>query len=171
MRVDLALAKQQLRVDHPDEDALINVLISAAARRIENYIGIPLTARDEIFRFSSFGSSVEIHLRPLNSVGNISYVDENGVDQTLDAYRIVGETVYPIMGESFPSTLKASEIVITANVGYELDDPIPENIVYAQLMLIAHYFDNREAVVTGTIATELPLGVSDLLQEFRYDLK
>lgn len=170
MRVDLALAKQQLRVDHPDEDTLIGVMISAAARRIENYIGTPLLARDEIFRFKSFGSSLDLHLGPLNSVGNIAYVDQDGQAQTLDEHRIVGESVYPEEGESFPSTLNPSEIVVTANVGYEEDDDLPESIMQAQLLLLVHYYDNREAVVTGTIATELPLGVADLLQEFRSDL-
>lgn len=170
MGVSLELAKQQLRVDHPDEDALISTMISAAARRIENYIGSPLVARDEVFKFTCFGTSLNIHLRPLNEVTSISYVDTAGVAQTLEGSRIVGERIYPAMGESFPDTLNPSEVVVTANVGYETDDNVPESILHAQLLLIGHYFANREAVVTGTIATELPLAVGDLLQEFRRDL-
>ena len=170
MRVDLALAKQQLRVDHPDEDALIGVMIKAAARRIENYIGIPIVARDEVFTFKTFGPCLNIHLRPINAVSNIAYVDQDGINQTYDGARIVGESVFPEMGETFPNTLNPSEIVVTANVGYENDEDPPESIIQAQLLLISHYFENREAVITGTIATELPLGVPDLLQEFRRDL-
>lgn len=170
MRVTLELAKQQIRVDHPDEDALIKVMISAAARRIENYIGIPLIARDEVFRFKCFGDGLDIPLRPLNSIGQISYFDTAGDAQTLEGHRIAGERVLLNVDNYFPSTLNGSEITVTANVGYEKDDDVPENILQAQLLLIAHYYTNREAVVTGTIATTLPLAVDDLLQEFRRDL-
>lgn len=170
MSVSLELAKQQLRVDHEDEDALIGTMISAAARRIENYIGIPLAARDEKFSFSCFGRALEIHLRPLNSVDNIAYVDQDGEDQTLEAHRIAGELVLAANGETFPNTLRPSEIVVTANVGYEEDDTVPESIQQAQLLLISHYYTNREAVITGTIASDLPLGVADLLSEFRDEM-
>lgn len=171
MSVSLELAKQQLRVDHPDEDALIETMISAAARRIENYTGISLTARDEKFSFSCFGSALEIHIRPLNSVDNIAYVDQDGENQTLDAHRIAGESVLPANGETFPNTLRPSEIVVTANVGYETDEgPVPPTILQAQLLLISHYYTNREAVITGTIASDLPLGVADLLSEFRDEM-
>jgi len=170
MSVDLSLAKQQLRVDYDDEDTLIGVMVSAAARRIENYIGVPLSARDEIFVFKSFGSCLDIRLRPINSIGNVAYVDPDGVNQTLDAHRIAGESVFPAIGESFPSTLNPSDIVVTANVGYEEGEDVPPSIIQAQLLLLVHYYQNREAVVTGTIAAELPLGVADLLQEFRRDL-
>lgn len=37
----------------------------------------------------------------------------------------------------------------------------------AMLLLIGHYYSNRESVVTGTIATELPLGVEALLYRHR----
>jgi len=172
MSVSLETAKLQLRVDHPDEDALIQTMIAAAARRIENYIGIPLVARDEKFSFDCFSSSgLELHLRPVNSVDNIAYVDQDGENQTLDAHRVVREKIYPLRGEHFPTALSPSEIVVTANVGYEEDDnPIPETILQAQLLLLSHYYTNREAVITGTIASDLPLGVADLLSEFRDEM-
>lgn len=37
----------------------------------------------------------------------------------------------------------------------------------AMLLIIGHYYSNRESVVTGTIATELPLGVEALLYRHR----
>jgi hypothetical protein len=34
-------------------------------------------------------------------------------------------------------------------------------------MLIGHWFENREEVVTGTIATKLPVASENLLRPFR----
>ncbi|RYE43614.1 MAG: phage gp6-like head-tail connector protein [Hyphomicrobiales bacterium] len=38
----------------------------------------------------------------------------------------------------------------------------------AALLLVGHYYANREAVVTGTIATALPFSVSALLDPHRW---
>lgn len=174
MRITTATAKVHLRVDAGDEDTVIGIMVSAAARRIEAYIGIPLTARDEVFKFSKFGDFLEIGKRPLNSVDNIAYVDTDGSAQTFDAHRIVGEKVYPNVGSSFPATLNPSEIVVTANVGWieggDDEDEVPPSVLQAQLLLIGHYYEHKEAVISGTIASVLPEGVKSLLQEFRRDL-
>lgn len=37
------------------------------------------------------------------------------------------------------------------------------DVEQAALMLVAHWYENREAVVTGTIATPIPIGVERLL--------
>ena len=42
---------------------------------------------------------------------------------------------------------------------------LPEDLLQAQRMLVAHYFRNREAV--GPAEVEIPLGVKDLLAGFR----
>ncbi|MHA7916499.1 head-tail connector protein [Alloalcanivorax xenomutans] len=38
----------------------------------------------------------------------------------------------------------------------------------AELMLIGHFYENREAVVTGTISSEVHLGVERLVGPFRF---
>ena len=48
---------------------------------------------------------------------------------------------------------------------YEL--PLPPAVVAAILLLGGHLYENREAVVTGTIATALPLSVQFLVAPFR----
>ncbi len=42
-------------------------------------------------------------------------------------------------------------------------DKVPKRMAQAMLMLVAHWFANREAVVTGTITTQVPLAVEALL--------
>jgi uncharacterized phage protein (predicted DNA packaging) len=53
---------------------------------------------------------------------------------------------------------------------YTCDEPsidtaakVPVRMTQAALMLVAHWFANREAVVTGTITAQVPLAVESLL--------
>lgn len=40
---------------------------------------------------------------------------------------------------------------------------IPQDLIQALRLLVAFYYENRDAVVTGTIATELPLGYQNIV--------
>lgn len=61
---------------------------------------------------------------------------------------------------------------------YPVDEDIPsdvsngihfdEDIKTGALFLIGHWYANPEAVVTGTIATELPLSTGFLWESYRY---
>jgi len=48
---------------------------------------------------------------------------------------------------------------------YQIDDAVGENIQLAMLLLIAHWYRNREAVSTGRTSQgiEMPLAYTDLL--------
>ncbi len=47
--------------------------------------------------------------------------------------------------------------------GLTESDQIPKRMRQAIMMLVAHWFANREAVVIGTITAQVPLGVDTLL--------
>lgn len=47
------------------------------------------------------------------------------------------------------------------------DGVLPDDLVFAGLHLVGHWYENRQAVITGPIATEVALGVDVLLQPFR----
>lgn len=51
----------------------------------------------------------------------------------------------------------------TGNDALVLDD----DITTAMLLLIAHWYAHREAVVVGTITSEVPMAVASLLQPYR----
>lgn len=44
---------------------------------------------------------------------------------------------------------------------------IPASIKHAIKLMVGHYYENREPVNIGNITTELPLGVADLLGQYR----
>ncbi|SHH03811.1 Phage gp6-like head-tail connector protein [Kaistia soli DSM 19436] len=47
------------------------------------------------------------------------------------------------------------------------DGEIPEDFKHAVRMLVGHFNTNREAVLVGANAAEIPLGARDLLREMR----
>lgn len=170
MRLTRVQIEEHLRVDSTDDATLIDLLIETSREWIESYTGHVFTAADKTFRFRSFGSRMVISSKPLNEVTAINYEDPDGVSQTYDNSRIVRQEVIPARNEVFPATDPETEIVVTANVGYEAEDPFPALLSQAQLLLIGHLYENREQVITGTIATELPFGIKTLLAPYRDEL-
>ncbi|NSL24912.1 head-tail connector protein [Agrobacterium tumefaciens] len=85
------LAKQYLRIDHSEEDALIMLLIEGACEYVANYIGRPLDELDPfpsdlkvaILRLVSF----YYECRNLATFGISSQIAPQTVTQTLDNYR------------------------------------------------------------------------------------
>lgn len=68
--------------------------------------------------------------------------------------------------------LDAAESAVEARIGAPLgsgdgQQEITPAITAAILLWASHLHANREAVVTGTIATTLPLGVAELLAPYR----
>lgn len=55
-----------------------------------------------------------------------------------------------------------------ASTGVDMEaDPLPAPVAHAVLLLVAHYYENRMAVVGDKPATVLPLGVNALVAPFR----
>lgn len=85
------LAKQYLRIDHSEEDALIMLLIEGACEYVATYIGRPLDELDPfpsdlkvaILRLVSF----YYECRNLATFGISSQIAPQTVTQTLDNYR------------------------------------------------------------------------------------
>jgi len=46
-------------------------------------------------------------------------------------------------------------------------DEIPAALIVAVCQLAAHWFEHRENVITGTITSNLPMTVNDIIREYR----
>lgn len=72
--------------------------------------------------------------------------------------------------ETFNSTQNRTLIAFDATlpdpVGNTLKITMP--ILHGALMLIGHWYNNRESVVLGLSAAELPLGTQRLWSQYRY---
>lgn len=171
----LAEAKEHLRVDFDDEDILISSLITAAREVVENQTGRALINRTVCFGYDGFECEFKPIFPPLQSVSSITYVDLNGVEQTLspDTYKVDKMSdparITAAYNKSFPySRCENGSVKITAVVGYGPDASyVPKTIKQAMLLLIAHLYENREAVVAGKSLSEAPLTVKYLLSPYK----
>lgn len=176
--VTLKEAKLHLRVDWPQEDDLINRLIGAARRRVEewewrSHITQTWKAEADDFDCISDGDGTIWLPRPnLISVTSVKYYDNTDTQQTLtastdyevDASSRPGRIALP-ENKSWPDVderVNAVEIIYTA--GYGAASDVPEETKAAILLLVEHWYRNRG--VMGP-SMEMPMGVKSLLRPVR----
>jgi uncharacterized phiE125 gp8 family phage protein len=173
--IQLADAKLHLKGTDASEDGLIQMYIDAAQQHIEDYTGVVLEPRIIVEQFDGWRGVRALKLRswPINSVTVVTYRDSDGIDQTLDPllYGLATGTrpaqLTAIGGSYWPQTYRFGEAVsVTVDAGYASTFDVPASLKQAILLLVAHFYGNREAVAAGTI-TELPLGVQALCRRHR----
>lgn len=167
----LAAAKAHLRVEADDtaEDDVIAALRDAAIDFVEQYSNLRLNRVQGQAKFAGFSPelmSLGIGPAATFTVTGITYRPSAGAELIqlpagawyVDAHSVV----YPAINWPTPAT----EVTITFEAGYEVETCPPSLLAAAKLML-GHLYSNRESIVTGTIATELPLGVRALCDRYR----
>lgn len=170
--VSLEFVKVHLRVDHTDDDDYITSLINAAADYCSSYTQRALLTTNVVAICDSFQKTLELPLSPCQSIESVIYLDSSGSEQTLDAskYKLntYAEPSTFVMLNGWPDTLWQFDAVkITYTSGYESADDIPAQIKQAILLIVGHYYENREESVKGTIISEIPLASKYLLDQVR----
>lgn len=186
-------AKSHLRIDHDADDALIDLYLLAATAHIDGKDGWlqrclkPQTWELTYDEFPSDSEGIEIPLPPLISVTSFKYVDEDGVEQTIDSADYVVDVasepgwLVPVFDYTYPAILETINAVrIRFVAGYEDPTPasgesegetasnVPAPIKAAILMMVADMYDHRESVSADSIsAIPVPATVKALLQPFR----
>jgi uncharacterized phiE125 gp8 family phage protein len=173
--LSLSDVKAHLRVDHADEDAVIVGLMDAALAHLDGYRGIlgrALVTQTWTVEFPSFSDRLEIPLAPVQSA-TVQYYDSTDSIQTLAAsvYAVLTDGLSPYItlkyNQQWPQTYTRDDAVkITFVAGYGGASSVPPAIRAAALLLIGHWYANREAVSEAQMA-EVPLAVSSLLGPFR----
>lgn len=164
---------------HADDD-LLNNLIAAARELVDGrdgFLGRALISQTWDLKLDRLREPITVPLPPLQSISSITYTDTDGNAQTLASteYQVTGVggfgkgKVVEAYGKSWPSTRNIPEAVtVTFVAGYGAAAAnVPEPIRTALKILVATWYENREALVTGTIATQLPLSVQMLLAPYR----
>ena len=159
-----------------EEDGLFDGLILAAYQTAENLTGRAFRERQETLILDGFASksgAIELPWTPVQSIDSVEYVDATGVTRSLSAppLRLDTRPLYPLLAPQWdtewPETIAEPEsVTITATVGYA-DTELPGDVRAALLLIIGHLYANRESVVLGTISSELPMGVSMLLEPYK----
>lgn len=167
MTVTLALAKQHLEYEASDRDDLITQYIAAAKAHVEHHTGLLLTRRETTLRFAGFHRWLDLRVGPNPEVVSLKYVDSEGVEQTVDSeeYRLIGFRLYPV--SAFPHAPYDMAVVVEAGYDGAANGSVPADLISAQLLLIGHWFANREAVTVGTTGSEVPMAVEALCRPHR----
>lgn len=168
--VSLEEAKAHVRVLSSNYDADLAIYIAAARDFAEKYTGLRIAPQTVQFSASRFSNEAALPVAPVQSLV-INYLDTEKVSQTLDptSYVVGGiSTLRPIVrrsdGRAWPSLGNHPEAVtVTAEVGY---GDTPDAVRAAILLMVGHWFDNRETVSTQSL-TEAPLTSMALLENYR----
>jgi len=175
--VTTAEAKNYCRVDTgiTEDDTLIGVLVTAARQLVELYTGRSLVTQTWELALDNFpaGSSVELPRGPVQSVTSIKTYDDEDNESTFASGNYLVDTSLGRVSLNhdavWPTDLRSTaSVLITYVAGYgDAASDVPAALRQAILMLVGHWYENREAVVTGTIAAEVPFTVAALLGHYK----
>ena len=179
--INLAQVKKQLNISHTDDNDLIEILIAAAQKYIQDYLGVFINKQSINYSTQTWPSDAIIWLtrgpyfygatnidkpaeglivKYATSINNYTILTKD-VDYT---YAIVDGNVR-IQMLSLPSLITDvyNAIIVEHICGWASAD-IPKPIIQAAIILAAHLYNNRDIVATGTIiSSELPYSFRALL--------
>lgn len=192
--VSVRLAKSFCKVQDDAEDELIQHLISAAREHVERETGLVLASstwrivgdafpdrmietEEELWNGWREGSAAAVagtyRARPLDlplyPIVSVSSFRVDGAEVASDTYstdtssrpsRLVPASFWPAVNAS------AAGIVVEVSAGYTAGN-LPASLAQAVLMLVAHWYENREAATRGEVAEETALGLERLLSPWR----
>lgn len=174
LAVTIEQAKTQIRITVADHDLFLAELILTAQEHVERELRLALVSRKWKLVTNGFGCQVEL-VGPFATVHTVTYLDTDGVEQTLpaDQYRVADSSpplLVPAHGAIWPETLctpDAVRVVYTAGYGTRWE-MVPSGLRHAIRMLVGHWFENPEAYVVGQVGVhEIPQGFEALLMPFR----
>lgn len=170
--VSLIEAKTHCRVDIDEDDThFTNVLIPAARRYVESVSRRSFITQTWRLSLDDWphGDEIQLPRPPLVSVSSVVYKDQDGNSTTWASSNYIVDTdsepgrVKLTYNNTWPSeTLyPALPVQITYVAGYGDADDVPEEYKQAILLLIGHWYENREAI--GTVGQPIALAVESLI--------
>lgn len=175
--VTLVEAKAQLRVDHTDDDDKITALITAAVGYVDGWTGILgrcLLSQTWRQDFDSFCGCLRLPLFPVISITSVKYDDASNVEQTVSSanYSLLtddlGSYVAFLSTYAFPVIdIERPAVRVAYVAGYADADSVPPAIKHALLMLVGHWYENRESINIGGVVSSIPLAFDALISPYR----
>lgn len=174
----LSEVKTALDVQRDDQDGMLSRLLTAARLKVEEDTNRQLcsaTWQINLDRWPN-GMSGPVYLpkAPIQSIGAVVYINDAGSLTTLASseYDFVADEpgrLLPAYGKSWPVTRdKPWAIVITYVAGYGAAAAVDARAKQAILLLVGHWYENREAVLTGTISKSIELAYQSLVDSLSY---
>jgi len=177
--VSLEEAKAHCRVDVDDDDTVIGGMIDAAISHLDGWAGVLGRCMiNQVWRVNleDWPRCGIIRLPfPDVSAAAIKYFDADNAEQTVSASlfeRLEDElSVFLRLGDAFtyPALFddRSDGVKVEFTAGYgAAASNVPAVLKTAILMIVAHWYENREASAAGSLS-EIPFGASMLIAPFR----
>ena len=170
-----AQAKTFLKVDVSDDDTLIDNLVAAATESCQIYTN-QYFINTVVTQYSdSWKEFYTLYKSPVVSITHIKYYDSDDTQQTLASSNyILGHYSKPArigiaVGGELPNLsdrINAVEVKYTVGYGTASTD-VPEGIRTGIILTVGNWYQNRQSVITGKTANELPLSSQYLLDQYK----
>ena len=158
--ITLAEVKAQARVEHDDEDLLLQHYVDAATAWLDGPAGILgrcLVTQTWRAEFNAVTGPIRLPF-PDTVIDSAVFTDAEG-GELIHAFELQDQRLLlrPVSGFGRPAA-------ITFTAGYGAPTDVPAAIRQAMLLLVTQWYEHRQ--VTGT-GTALPFAVDALLAPFR----
>lgn len=173
--------KSHLRVSSTAEDSLIEGYIVAARKYAERVTGRAMM--DQTWRLTrdDFPTADTLELEgvvPLSSTDvTVRYFPSSGGSTTVDGGEFYvdtepepGRVVLRSSGIWPSETLREKGgVQVDFEAGYgKSGNKVPRDLRQAVLLMAAHWYENREPVVIGSVGREVPMAAQSILKSYRH---
>lgn len=173
----LYVVKQHLKLfwDDTDEDSLIATYANAALLYCANVTGHMLKTSEDVSTaiVTLDRGEKKAWLRGLTgaTVDSVQYLDSDFVYQDYEDYKVI-DSIYPhqVFIGTYPDDINMdvdNSLIKISLSGGTLISSLPSQYKQAVLLLVGHYYANREAEYIGGVTSEIKEGVHRLLQSVR----
>tara|TARA_Y100001963_G_C6709434_1_gene413538 strand:- start:587 stop:1165 length:579 start_codon:yes stop_codon:yes gene_type:complete len=168
-------AKEHLKVDTTADDTLIGNLIAAAVQSAQIYTN-RFFLTSQIIQYGDKWEDIKVLFKSkVINVVSVKYYDSDNSLQTLSTDVWLADTKHQPAriglkpNKDFPQLAdRINAIEVTYKVGYgDTAADVPQGIKQACLLTIGNFYQNRQDVVVGRIATELPKSAQYLLDQYK----
>lgn len=173
--ISLAQAKDFLRVEHDDDDAVIGALIAGARIHIETATRRALLTQDWRLVRDRWPREGRVPVLPVplqqaiaarvhNADGTTTTLNLGGVAADLTRAPAILDFTWSAM----PAPGRATAgIEIDIRVGYGAASDVPEPLRQAIRLLVAHWYENRALAALDRPVSPLPLTIDALIAPYR----
>lgn len=169
--------KEHLRIVTTKEDRYLQRLIGRARVRLERDTGLALLTQTWDYYLDCWDDPIVLPKSPLQSVTHVKYYDTGGTQQTwsddeydVDTVSMPGR-ISTAYGYVYPAAQdRLNSIVVRMVCGFTSKTTLAnthDDLNQALLLLVSHFYENREPTLTGTIISEVPMAYRRLVANYR----
>ena len=171
--VTLEEAKANARIEHSEEDLLIQGMLEAASEHCERIQSKAYGLQSWQAAFEHFPLFPKVLLRkaPFHSLKKFYYLNalsqevlfQEGTDFMVDDTGLFARIIL-LDGFSFPTDPASGNCFrVEFDCGNDVMSDVDRTARQAILMLVAHWYDNRGTVIVGAVSKEMEFAVHALL--------